>query len=243
MTTNLQIKLVKSLHQKKYREIHGLFLCEGRKLVEELIKAEDHHILFIFATEEYLERYPMDHPKLDVVTISQMKTMSMLSTTPEILAAVDLPKQRTVRNDGRVALYLDGISDPGNLGTILRTAEWYGLHTIFVSEDSVDAYNPKVVQASMGSIFRIQVIPVALEVLLTHQKYAQIVVADMDGDPLSDFEPKYPTLLVMGSESQGIRQDLSKHNISKRTILNQGQGESLNVGIATAIFLQQIAGK
>ncbi len=240
MATNLQIKFIKSLQQKKNRIEHRRFVCEGSKIVTELIESRSDLIDTIYATEAWVGKFNFSNSKLEVIPSSELSRMSSLETCPEILAVVHFFEEKRIVNDSKLCIYLDGISDPGNMGTIIRTAEWFGVKHIYISPNSVDIYNSKVVQSSMGSLFRIQIEQIEGIDLLKREKFKSIITTVMHGQNLFTALPMTNILLVMGSESHGIStfwNDLATHPL---TIPNLGVGESLNVSVATGIFLSHL---
>ena len=168
MITKNTIKLVQSLKQQKFRKEHGLFVVEGRKMVEELLVSSI-ETAYLFATERYLVEHPVNNQRLETATEVQMSQMSGQDTPPGILAVARIPKPAVIQNKGMV-LALDGIANPGNLGTIIRTAEWFGVKQIVCSNDCVELWNPKVIQATMGSVFRVSMVYTDLECYLQEAK-------------------------------------------------------------------------
>jgi len=240
MATNLRIKMIKSLQQKKNRLEHRLFVAEGRKLVLELLDSKyAQNIDAIYSTAGFADKHQFLHPRLEAVGTKDLERMSSMQTTPEILAVVHFLPELELRNSLTLTVYLDGIQDPGNLGTIIRTAEWYGVKQIILSPNSVDIYNPKTIQASMGSIFRVEVITKNLSDYLTTNSFAQVIGTTLGGINIRDFEVKYPCLIVLGSESHGMQVENQKRCTDLVTIPNFGSGESLNVTIAAAIVMDR----
>lgn len=243
MATNLQIKFIKSLQLKKNRQEHRQFVCEGDKMLRELIQSKEESIIQIYATEKWVKVNSFQHPKLVIVSSSEIDRMSSLVESPEVLALVAYLESTSEEASRGLNLFLDGISDPGNMGTILRTAEWFGLNTIYVSTNSVDIYNHKVVQASMGAIFRVSIVTIDFESLISQHQFTSILAAVMNGKSLKSFRPQGRSLLVMGSESHGISSGILSHCTDLVTIPNLGRGESLNVSVATGIILNTYLGE
>ncbi len=240
MATNLRIKIIKSLQQKKNRLEHRLFVAEGRKLVLELLDSKfAKNIDAIYTTADFVDKHPFSHPKLEVVGTKDIERMTSLQTTPEILAVVHFLPEPNLKSPSKLTLYLDGIQDPGNLGTILRTAEWYGLKQIIMSPNCVDIYNPMAIQATMGSIFRVEVGTKNLSDYLAANSFSQVIGTTLGGINIRDFEVKYPCLIVLGSESHGMQVENQKRCSDLVTIPNFGSGESLNVTIAAAIAMDR----
>ncbi len=232
------MKLVKSLQQKKFRDEHGLFLVEGVKLVNEAIHSQAKVEMIVYACEE--EELPFEMPLNSWrVSSKDLARMSALKNPNRILAVCHKDWPRKEVSEGWVVA-LDQISDPGNLGTIIRICDWMGVDQIVCAMDSVDVFNPKVVQASMGSIFRVNVSYEHLEEYLGNSDSKTILEADMEGDSVYKFEFPEKGILVMGSESHGLRPEISAKCTSKISIPQFGGGESLNVAISTGILLSHI---
>ena len=247
MITKNTIKLIQSLKQQKYREEHQLFVVEGRKMVEELLRSsfETVHLL---ATERYLEEHPIDDTRLETVTEVQMEQMSGQNTPPGILATVKIPtRDLGTLEEAKMILALDGIANPGNMGTIIRTAEWFGIKQIICSEDCVELWNPKVIQATMGSIFRMEVVSADLtEYLKMVRKEGKAVYgALLKGEDLFRKEVWDDGVIVIGSESHGIRGNILPL-ISHPITIPRAEGsvtESLNASMAAGIILATFAMK
>lgn len=245
MITKNTVKLIQSLKQQKFRNEHQLFVVEGRKMVKELLSSR-FEICHLLATERYANEYPNDDRRLELVTEIQMEQMSSQDTPPGILAVVQIPKQNATDIEG-MTLALDGIANPGNMGTIIRTAEWFGIKQIVCSEDCVELWNPKVIQATMGSVFRIPVAYCNLEHFLGQEKSngTAIYGALLKGENLFKKEKRDDGIIVIGSESHGIRPGvlpLITHPIT----IPRAEGsitESLNASIAAGIILAFLAMK
>ena len=233
------VKLIQSLKQQKFRKEHGLFVVEGRKMVEELLQS-NMETLCLFATERFLLDYEIQDDRLEIATEVQMEQMSGQNTPPGILAVVKVPEQRNLIDEGLV-LALDGIANPGNLGTIIRTAEWFGIQQIVCSEDCVELWNPKVIQATMGSAFRMPVTYCNLERFLEHAKNngKAIYGALLNGENLFRKEKRDEGIIVIGSESHGIRPSVLPY-ITHPITIPRAEGsvtESLNASMAAGIIL------
>jgi TrmH family RNA methyltransferase len=232
MITHNQIKLIKSLNEKKNREEQQLFVVEGKKMVDELIQS-DFDIEQIYHTQEY----DINHPKAIKIAKKDLERISFLSSNCDVLALVKAKTKSSKIVENTIVLALDSINDPGNLGTILRTADWFGVKQIICSKNTVDVYNPKVIQASMGSIFRVDIAYVDLETALKNYK-GNIYGAYLDGKNIYK-ESLNSGVLLIGSESHGISKSLEKYVTNKVTIPKYGKAESLNAAIATAIVLSE----
>ncbi|MFD2099454.1 TrmH family RNA methyltransferase [Flagellimonas iocasae] len=236
MVTKNQIKLVVSLKQKKYRSQHGLFVVEGEKTVNELLQWG----LKAYAVFADNSQNPKGFEGAEVVSKATMKQMSSLTNPSGILGVFYMPKAKTGEASDWI-LALDAVRDPGNLGTIIRLCDWFGITQLICSEDTVDCYNPKVLQATMGSIARINIVYTNLEAYLEH---TDLVVYGAFMDGASVYVEKLPAsgILVMGNEANGISSDVTKHIAQRISIPQYGQAttESLNVATATAILLNEI---
>ncbi len=231
MISKNQIKFVKQLEQKKYRQREGAFVAEGPKVVGDLLMAK-YSPIHLFATEEWATA----NNKQDclIVTPDELRKLSFLQHPQQVLAVFRMPSYSKLQTSS-LTLALDGIQDPGNLGTIIRIADWFGINTIVCSEDTADAWNPKVVQATMGSIARVSMIYTNLEEYLSH---ATLPVCGtlLDGDNIYTQELPHEAIIVMGNEGNGISPAI-RQMVTHRLLIPQFRpgAESLNVAIATAI--------
>ena len=250
MLSRSQSKLIASLRLGKYRTEEGLFIVEGVKMVSELL-ASNFKIKTIFATQAWIagKHLPRDRYLVDIEEISEdeLKKISVLNTPNQVLAVAFIKTYNTpeILPDEWV-LALDQIRDPGNMGTIIRTADWFGIKRIVASAGTVDLWNPKVVQASMGSIFRMPVHYINLAAWLEEaQKHTPIYGAFMEGSPIDGITFSKQGILVIGSESHGISSATEALITKKITIPsartdNQIGAESLNASLATAILCYEI---
>ncbi len=241
MLTKNTIKQIASLKQQKFRKELGLFVVEGRKMTEELLHS-DFEIVGLYATEAFLTDYPT-FSEAEIVTEVQMQQMSGQDTPPGILSVVKIPQQGEIKTTSRLILALDGIANPGNMGTLIRTAEWFGIHDIVCSIDCVELWNPKVVQATMGSLFRVKVWESDLAVYLHHAKDEGMSIygALLEGENLFQMQAKPEGILVIGSESHGIRADVLPCITHPVTIPRVGDSmtDSLNADVAGAILMAE----
>lgn len=240
MLTKAKIKLIKSLHEKKYRNEYGLFLVEGEKSVKELLQS-DFKIEHIIGTRKFFEEntevLKNKDIMCDVVEKEEIEKVSSLESNDSVLAVV-FQKENTSFGieTNEIVLALDDIRDPGNLGTIIRIADWYGIKKILASESTVDAYNNKTISASKGSFTRVQMFYTDLEKFLSDIK-TPILGTFMNGENVHTFDFPKGGILVMGNESNGISKGIEKYIKKKITIPSFGVTESLNVGIATAVVV------
>ncbi|UOK43537.1 MULTISPECIES: TrmH family RNA methyltransferase [Flavobacterium] len=237
MLSKNQIKLITSLQQKKYRKQHQLFFAEGVKVIQELLNS-NFELEHIFSTTELFHDIPKN--KFSIISELELKKISVLTTPNTCLALFKIPEELPITDKGLVVA-LDDIRDPGNLGTIVRLCDWFGVKQIVCSAETADIYNPKVVQATMGSLTRVNVVYTNLETFLTETKFP-VFGTYMDGDSI--YETKLPGegILVMGNEANGISPAIEKLTGNRISIPRFGdlqQTESLNVATATAIILSE----
>ncbi len=243
MAVNNTLKLIRKLYQKKYRRQTGLFVAEGRKIIHDLLRSQ-FQIETIIGTQEELAKLSLAGKQNIKILTTDYQTITRISNlkTPQPIIAIARQKQWTITGDEarkNLVLALDNIQDPGNMGTILRLADWFGIKLIVASPDSVDVYNNKVVQASMGSIFRVPVVYTDLKNYLSTSK-APVYGTFLDGDPLNKTRISSTGIILMGNEAHGIREDLEpfiNHRVLIPSFNNADHVESLNVAMATAIML------
>ena len=237
MVTKSELKYIQSLSDKKVRLESGCFIAEGVKLVGEMIAA-GYPLKAVYALDSWVS----PDATLEVTRIEafELEKMSLLQTPNQVLA-VAMMSQNTnpIELAGQLTIVLDGIQDPGNLGTIIRTADWFGIPQIVASEDTVDVYNPKVIGASMGSFMRVQVSYKNLAAWLPTIKLP-VYGALLEGENI--FTTKAPNggVLVIGSEGKGIRENVIDFVTHPVTIPKTGGAESLNAGIAAGIIIAQL---
>ncbi len=232
-----QLKLITSLSQKKYRQKHNLFIAEGIKVVNELLNSS-FEVATLFCTNDYDANLPED--KIVRIEETDLKKISSLKSPNKVLGLFKIPKLNTINNSG-LMVALDAINDPGNLGTIIRLCDWYGVIQLICSTDTVDCYNQKVVQASMGSLTRIAINYVNLETFL-NETHLPTYIADMDGDNVYKTQLPAEGILIMGNEANGVSNKIKTLISNKISIPRFGEvqeTESLNVATATAILLSE----
>lgn len=226
-----KVKLIRSLRLKKNRISEGLFVVEGDKMVREIIDSHPDLVEFICTTQD--ERLYVHSFHTDVRT---MKEITTLTNPPSLLAVIK--KVNLPQSDKGIILALDGIQDPGNLGTIIRTADWFGIKQIICSKETVDCYNPKVVQSTMGSIFRLRIDYLDLNEYMTNCDLP-VYGALLDGKNMYEKTFEKNALLLIGNEGNGISGDLLPRITYPILIPQHGEAESLNASIATAIILAE----
>lgn len=238
MLSKNEVKYIQSLYQKKTRDKEELFIAEGPKIVNELLHS-DFVIENIYCLQQYMEHYHKQNNCIEV-TDDELKRISNLQTPQGVLA---IGSQKKNENEpilfSKLSLVLDGIQDPGNLGTIIRTADWFGITQLIASDDTADLYNPKVVQATMGSIARVNTWYKNLAQWLKGIP-VKVFGASLQGDDLYRSGKINEGVLVIGNESKGIREDIAPLIQHQLTIPKIGNAESLNAAVATGIILSHI---
>ena len=243
MITKNQIKYINSLQQKKFRLEHQSFVVEGAKSVIELLKS-DFEIELLFTTQSFFEdneallhNYPIQP---EFVEANELERAGSFTSNNAALAVVKTKEnvELLVKNK-EFALILDDIRDPGNLGTIIRIADWYGITKIISSNSTVDVYNPKVISSTMGSFTRISLYYTDLEEFIKNQK-ANIYGTLLDGANIHQTNFADSGYIVIGNEANGISEEIIKLITHKITIPRLGGAESLNAGIATAVVLDNV---
>ena len=231
-------KYIQSLHNKKYRKQYGVFLVEGQKSILELLNSDfEIEELFLTALGDSQLNF---QGKITICSDAEVKKISFLQTNNFGLAVVKIKNDESIEvAQDEWILALDDIRDPGNLGTIIRTADWYGVKTIICSNDTVDCYNPKVISSTMGSFARVNLIYIDLKGYLAKVD-KPIYGAVLNGQNVHNESFQAAGILIIGSESHGISTEIEALLEHKLTIPNFGKAESLNAGIATAILLDNI---
>ena len=231
------IKLITSLQQKKYRQKHKLFVAEGVKVVEELLSS-NFEVERLFVTQQYLSK--LNDEQLVIVSDVELKKISQLKSPNKVLGLFKIPERKVISNRG-IIVALDEINDPGNLGAIIRLCDWFGVSKLVCSKNTVDCFNQKVVQASMGSLTRIEIV---YEDLIPFLEVTELpsFIADMDGENVYGSNLPKDAILIMGNEANGVSDEIRAVVDAKISIPRFGdtqQTESLNVATATAILLSE----
>jgi TrmH family RNA methyltransferase len=246
MLSKNRIKYINSLKIKKYRQQHEAFMVEGAKSVLELLES-DFKTEVVLATQEFQQKYSSiltRHNTLtETVTIQELEGLGSFQTNDSCLAVAKTKQNEFLSlNESEYMLILDDVRDPGNLGTIIRVADWYGINKIVCSNDTTDIYNPKVIAASKGSFTRVNIFYTDLVSYLKENTAKKTVIgAFLGGESLYDFQfSQTGGYVIMGNESNGIGAQVEKLVTHKVTIPRIGAAESLNVGIATAIMLDNM---
>lgn len=234
MLSKKVLKDIQSLSLKKHRDETGLFVAEGPKVVEELMTVAPSHVENVYA----LAGWAAGHEGVEVVSEAELKKASQLKTPNQVLAVC---RQFTSHRPtaSTFTLCLDTIQDPGNFGTIIRIADWFGIKNIVCSRGCADLYNTKVVQSTMASISRVNVYYDKEETWLSEQT-VPVYAATLQGKPLPQFSKTETGILVIGNESKGIRSEWITKATHPVTIPRRGEAESLNAAVATGILLSHL---
>ncbi|WP_432672770.1 TrmH family RNA methyltransferase [Flavobacterium sp. SM2513] len=237
MVSKNQIKLISSLHQKKFRQSNQLFIAEGVKVIQELLDA-DFELEHIYVTMPLFTDVSKD--KISLISFEELKKISALTVPNNCLAIFKIPVTTSFEERGLIVA-LDSIRDPGNLGTILRICDWFGISQVICSPDTVDIYNPKVIQATMGSITRVNCVYTDLLPILQNTNLP-VFGTFMDGENIYKMTLPQEGIIVMGNEANGISEAIESAIKSRIAIPRFGEiqkTESLNVATATAIILSE----
>ena len=239
MLSKNTVKFIKSLHQKKYRVESGKFFVEGEKSVLEVLQSS-FTLDLLLVTQEFATKHAKVlagvQAEVGYVTANQLEQVGQYQSNDAALAVVQMkPNQAFTPVKGELILALDEVRDPGNLGTIIRIADWYGIKKLIFSSHTAEFYNPKVIQSSMGSFTRVQFYYGDLVQAFQAWKLP-VYGAFLEGESIHQLTNPAPGVLLLGNESQGISKEVEKWVSSKVTIPSFGNAESLNVAIATAIF-------
>jgi TrmH family RNA methyltransferase len=238
-----QIKYIQSLGQKKVRDEEGMFIAEGPKIIYELLASARTRIQQLYALPDWIEAHHDECREIQPVEVNEteLQKVSQLTTSNKVLAVVkkfESPADILIKE--KVLLVLDTIQDPGNLGTIIRICDWFGIEQIICSKECADLYNPKVVQSTMGSFLRVRLFYTNLYEWLGQQSDASIYAATLEGKDVTTMNKITEGLIVIGNESKGIKPDVMNRVNEKITIPRKGKAESLNAASAAAIILSHI---
>jgi TrmH family RNA methyltransferase len=250
MTSKTELKQYSSLLKKKFRDEQKKFLIEGKKLVEEALNS-NYSCEIILLTTDFSKHYPdffksliRKNYRVEVLRNQDFGKISETVSPQGIAAVIKQPENKKLneKNLSPFIVYLENISDPGNLGTIIRTCDWFGINTLVLSENTVEVYNPKVIRSSMGSIFHLNIFSnkKLSEVATLKDKGYKFICADLDGTDIYIFNPPEKSILFFCNESSGPSPELLSLSDEKITIPRKGKAESLNVASASAIVLSVI---
>ena len=240
MTSFHSLKHIKSLQLSKFRQKYSQFIIEGRKSVDELIHS-DYEVLDIYTTKRYYSTFD-EHTNVHLLSDKEYASISQFKTPAGILASAKMKdeKEHEILDNERITLLLDGVSDPGNLGTLIRTADWFGITQIIGNESCADFYNHKTLSSTMGSFTRVSYKRGNLaQILNGKNSYG----AFLNGEILSSINIKSPAYIVIGSESNGISSEIEKHIKNKVFIPGANTAESLNASVAGGILMHDFFNK
>lgn len=246
MISKAHTKYIQSLRHKKFRDETGLFFAEGPRLVNDLLNSGKFICKEIFALQEWIDDHAEMTALLSGTAVAaiedfELEKISSLSTAHEVLAVFE---KRKLNNDiditGKITLALDAVQDPGNLGTIIRIADWFGIENLICAAGTADMYNPKVVQGTMGSLGRVDVVYTDLPAWLKTNKTVKIYSASLDGKDVRAFGVLKEGIIVIGNEANGVSTEVLELVTEKLTIPRTGAAESLNAAVATGIILSHI---
>jgi RNA methyltransferase, TrmH family len=241
MLSKNEIKYIQSLGHKKNRDEDGVFIAEGSKIVQELVIGYTGQIVRLYATETFIAQNSIDalQQRVTAVSETELERISQLQTPNQCIAIVKQLAAADLTKKQQWILVLDAIRDPGNMGTIIRLADWFGIETVVLSPDCADIYNPKVVQASMGSIMRVRCGIQSLNEFLSSSKLP-VLAATLTGKDITNFQFPKSGILVIGNEAHGVGDDVLKMVTHQIKIPRFGAAESLNAAVATGILLWEM---
>jgi TrmH family RNA methyltransferase len=239
------IKYIKSLRLKKFRQKYNNFVVEGDKIVRELIQQQPQWIEALYGLEDWIAGLDPTSVKAEPVSLRELQQASLLKTPNQALAIVRQPsnEEAALQLEGQLSLYLEDLQDPGNMGTILRIADWFGIKTVLCSPNCVDVYNPKVVQASMGAFLRVAVLEMDFRQLKAQYPALPVLATTMDGKNVFKIVKPQAAVIAVGNEGSGLSEallELADQHIAVPPAANSGM-ESLNAAVATGIICAVLA--
>ncbi len=242
--TNSELKQLRSLAQQKYRKEHNAYIVEGDKNAKEWIKYPN-LVQKIFATENWysthLHLLDTIKDKISITSDTEIEKASALKTPTQVIVLANMEPHQVIEIQKQSwAILLSSVRDPGNMGTIIRIADWFGIKNIICSTDCVDVYNPKTVQASMGSLLRVTIQEADLVAVLKENPDTPCYATCLEGENINNIQNTTPGFIMMGNESQGISDELINMAQRKITIPRFGGAESLNVAVATGIICSRL---
>ncbi|MGG9962410.1 TrmH family RNA methyltransferase [Ferruginibacter sp. SUN106] len=243
MLNKTHTKYIQTLHHKKFRDENGVFIAEGPKVVLELLDSREFVCLQLFAVEEWLisnAKTLQQYSGTEIFTVKdfELEKISLLTTANNVLAIFKKKEQRRpAQLKEKITLVLDTIQDPGNLGTIIRTADWFGVENIICSPACADMYNPKVVQSTMGSLARVNIFYTNLQEWLQENETIKKYAAALEGKNIKTLKDTREAIIIIGNEGKGISDAVMSTVDEKITIPKTGEAESLNAAVATGIIL------
>ena len=239
MIVKSKVKYINSLGDKKQRDADRVFVAEGPKIINELLAEDTVRAVELFALKAWIDEngdVPADVHEIDDILL---RRLSFLATPNKVLGVFTYPKQPVPHFKDKISLVLDGIQDPGNLGTIIRCADWFGIEQVVCSRDCADVFNPKTVQSTMGSIARVKVYYDDVETVIKTSG-VKIFATALDGKNIRDIGELSEGIIIIGNESKGIRENILSLATERITIPKKGKAESLNAAVATGIVLSAI---
>ena len=243
MISKNQLKFLRSLNQSKFRNKNNMFIVEGWRSIQDFISS-DYKLVSIFATSRWIN---LNKSIKKIIQINQedLKKISSLKNPNQVIAIFEKKNIESFKkvNFNKVVVFLENISNPGNLGSIIRTCDWFGLNTIVCSENSVDIYNPKVIQSSMGSLSRVNVVYSSTDLFLSFINKKKVIklVADLEGENVFSISKISSGVLFFGNEAKGISEKIKKHSFKKITIPKKiSRCESLNLSVSFGIILSKL---
>ena len=246
MINKTHTKYIQSLHHKKFRDEYGMFIAEGPKVVLDLLDSREFVCRQLFTVNDWLQNNANTLKKysgMEVIAVQdfELEKISLLSTSNNVLAVFEKKNFTAPGNiKGKITLALDTIQDPGNFGTIIRTADWFGVEHIICSAGCADMYNPKVVQSTMGSLARVNIFYTDLTNWLQENSTVKKYAADLEGKNIGTINNIKEAIIIIGNEGKGISNDVMKLVDEKITIPKIGDAESLNAAVATGIILSHL---
>jgi TrmH family RNA methyltransferase len=243
MISKSQVKYIQSLGQKKHRDEEQVFVAEGPRLVTDLLQSKNVVVTQLYAVSDWLAANEelLKDINTSAVLDRELESLSQLKTPNKVIAIVRKFEQKQFVPQGNISLLLDTIQDPGNLGTIIRIADWFGVNHIVCSNDSADMYNSKVVQATMGSIARVQVYYTELYEWLAKHSEVRVYATMLEGQDVTKMSTINEGVIIIGNEAKGIDEHLLEFANEKITIPKKGKADSLNAAVATGIVLACLA--
>lgn len=249
MLTKKIAKYIQSLSHKKFRDEEGSFIAEGPKLVEEFLTTKKFDCEMVVAEKEWLSEHKnlvetLNPQLVYVVEAHRLESLTLLKTPNKVLAVFKQPDlKEEILLKGKITLMLDDLQDPGNMGTIIRIADWFGIGQIICSKNSVECFNPKVVQSTMGSLARVAIFYTDLIPFIQRNKNIPVYSAALDGESIYKMEKMEEGIIVIGNESKGISEEVLEISTHKIMIPRIGHAESLNAAVAAGIIASHIVAK
>lgn len=243
MFSKSTIKYIQSLQHKKFRDEYNVFVAEGPKVVSELLQSNIFSCKAVYALQSWLDGLDgktaeFIKSNIDIIKDFELEKIAHYATANKVVAVFGKrsPSYKIVL-ENKITLLLDDIQDPGNLGTIIRTADWFGIKNIICSKNTVDVYNPKVVQSTMASIGKVNIVYTDIKKWMEDNNSIPVYATALTGKSIKEIKPVKEAMIIIGNESKGISDDIMKLAGEKLTIPRIGTAESLNAGVATGIIL------